>query len=185
MVLYQSGRCLVLDGARMPKSEVITIPADVEADLRAFSVAMAEQDADAVAAYLAHIGIAPSTATGQEAVALPAAFLLGLALLFRLGLWAENNVNPTDANGVALIDVVRAALIAMPKDMANATNTVASAMRSAHGLILDSCAWNAQTEFDCQVALDDLDNLDDDEYVNALAQFLWDNRHQLKRHEGE
>ncbi len=169
----------------MRKSEVKTIPADVELELRAFTLAMAAQDADAVASYLKHIGLAPDPEKGQDVVKLPAPFLLGLGLLFRLESWAQETGMLQDPNGVPLSDIVHGALIAMPTDLANATTVVATAMRAAHRVILDSCAWNAQTEFDCQVSLGDLDNLDDDEYINALAQFLWDNRHQLELHEGE
>lgn len=133
----------------------------------------AARNADRVGQFLHALGLVPQK--GQPPLALPRKFLLGLAAALRLLDWEIQGFHVHLDAGLpsareALVRVFRAVFAA------GSLEYHVDLRRHVLGLFIERFAWNGRAELDADFALGDVN---EDELVEALADFLWSQRHAL------
>ena len=148
------------------------------AELIQFAVAEAERDADEVATFLAAAGLAPPPGDTRG---IPPGVLLDLGAIVRLRRWEAAGLAVHTEAGLPTADAALTRLVALLVAAASDRTVLATAgvlARSVFELTVNRFAWTAQPELGTDVVLlaDDEDAL-----VDALAQFLWERRHDGRR----
>ena len=144
-------------------------------EYRDFLVADAERSADRVMAWLNHFGI-------SRTVALPAELLIGFDLALRFETWEQNSISEHLKAGLpSALQVMKRVLSLM-----EVSELQAYVDRLGLQVIIvqrESLAWQAGGALGADVAIvaDD----DEDAFLDTMADFLWDNRHNSKRRENK
>lgn len=129
--------------------------------------ARAERDAVSVAQFMGCLGL---NATPEKPVPLPAGFLLSLAAALRLLAWEVRGFNfHREAGLPSASEAIRDAFERLLEKDAKPSpicNTVGR-------LALERFAWAGEPELGADVAIDDVD---EELFLDALADFLWANR---------
>jgi hypothetical protein len=140
----------------------------------------AERDAEMVGHFLDALSETPAGSWLTDRPAhLPAHFLLGLGGAMRLLLWEQKGIRIHQVTGLpsareALLDVFRA--VSDPEARARACQLAPRIV----ALFIQHFAWAGRIELDADVLLDPVD---EDMALEALADFLWDQRHLGQRQE--
>jgi len=134
----------------------------------------AERQADLTGTYLRALGLGKS---GE--VRLPAAALLELAAVLELGVWERRGLRahlevdlPTYREAA---DQFAARCMKGPLEF-EGPNATPLSMR-VFQVWVEHFAWDAPELLDAEVVLD---NVDDDDFVDLLAEFVWAHRNELK-----
>jgi len=131
----------------------------------------AARDADRVGQFLRTLGLGGSP---DRPVRLPAAFLLELGAALRLGDWEQRGLQVHREAG---LPSAQQAL----RDVFQASSTSPGPAAAPHErlvyrivvLFAERFAWNARVELDADIALDEAD---EEQLLEGLADFLWDHR---------
>ena len=141
---------------------------NLPADLVNAACAQAARDADYVGLFLHSLGL---SASPDQPGRLPARFLFHLAAALRLLVWESQGFFVHQAAGLPSADqALRDAFRALLDPDANSTELGIQVLR----LSLERFAWNGPRDLNADIALDELS---DEAALDALAQFLWTNRH--------
>jgi hypothetical protein len=131
-------------------------------------VASATLDADRVAAFLRLIGL---KASPQQPIALPRSFLLHLGAAFRLLAWEERGFHFHGGAGLPAAEQVFGDTFSSLSDPGADPTELCGAILS---LNIQRFAWHGPRDLAADVVLDELT---DDAALDAVAEFLWANRH--------
>jgi hypothetical protein len=152
--------------------------ADVELFITA-RIRLAHTDAEHVAVFLR--SWLQSLGLGHAA-SFPRGFLAELAAILRIALWQRGGL-PADLENAfppaaELLEQLIRGFIADPLSFVSTASGDRHGLRSqVESIWLARCAWTAPSELAADVWLGDID---EDLLVNALAEFLWTNRHKLR-----
>jgi hypothetical protein len=128
----------------------------------------AARDAERVGHFLDHLGLG---ATPEKPRPMPAGFLLYLGAALRLLAWEVQGFYFHRSAGLPdARQAIREAFLSLHDPKADPSELGIAAMR----LSVERFAWHGQPELQADVALDDLV---DDAALDALAEYLWANRH--------
>lgn len=131
----------------------------------------AEREADFAAGVLKELGF--------DKLRLPAAFLLEFAALMELWFWDWQGLRPYLPEGVPSFDEAkknlwdRAAKGITEFEGVNSTPLSYLLMQ----VWVEHFAWDARDHFDADVIVG---QADEDQFVDLMARFLWENRHQIE-----
>jgi hypothetical protein len=111
----------------------------------------------------------------QRPIKLPYDFLLGLGTAMRLWVWELNNVRiHLDAGLPPAYDAMLGAFRSVSDP--DAAARLRALRTELHALIVKRFAWNGRPEFDAEIILGDVN---EDDLVESVAQFLWSRRHMI------
>jgi hypothetical protein len=138
----------------------------------------AADDAERVAAFLDALGLRPSgEGTARVPLRLPTYFLVGLGAALRLLAWEQRGLRVHREAGLppaheALRNVFRA--VAADAPLAEKEQAARRLRRRVLGVFIARLAWDGRALLGADV---ELGEADEDTLIDALAQFLWQNRH--------
>jgi hypothetical protein len=151
-----------LDLSKVPNDQLLAIALD------------GKRDADLVGSFL---NLLSETPAGRWAVKrplpLPVDFLLGLGAALRLGFWEMIGIQVhRDAGMPAASEIII--------DVLSSVTNPEAAARTAQlpsrvlALSIEHFAWAGRLELNCDVTVDPVD---EDLFLEAMADFIWNNRH--------
>jgi len=158
----------------MDTRDQVSGPVDCPAELVRYVTDAAGQEAADVIALLRAAGLAPPPGEVRE---FPPEVLLALGAVARLRRWEAGGHIVHLQCGLPTADGAFVHLIHTLESAATNRTTLTNLgrlTRAVHDLSVSRFAWTARAEFDADIALD---TGDEDALVEALAQFLWANRH--------
>lgn len=155
------------------------VPPNLPADLVAALTREGCRDADHVGLFLTHLGV---PATPQRPVCLPASLLLGLAAALRLFVWERTGVRPfLPPDLPPALPAIRD-LVAAAAERSDRLASLAAALSDrVLRVLVDRLAWHGREALGGEVVLGEAD---EDTLLDALANFLWRNRHAPDTAEG-
>ncbi len=146
----------------------------IAVELHSAMVANAETDAVRLADFLNRLGLGPAEVPSRR---LPKDFLLAMAAVLRLRDWEAKDLWLHVESGMpsaqhAFVELREALLQAHIAKV----QKCAALMTELVGLFAERLAWNAQQDLGADLQLSDVD---DDSFINTLAEFLWEQRNSL------
>lgn len=180
-----------LDDGRLPKvqsggpqSRVLIPRSEVERFLHAprlrAVVRHAELSADVTVAVLDSTGLFPPTPDRQTRATLPAGALLELAAVLQLGVWERKGLRPYLRNDLPTFREAASDLAARISEDPDAMKDrgAATLHRRVLGFYLERFAWEGPELLGTDVVVSDVD---EDDFIDVLAEFVWTHRHELER----
>ncbi len=133
----------------------------------------AEYQADLTAATLREIGLP------MENLQLPGNFLLELGAVGQLHVWELRGLTPHLKGGLPTADVASQELAERAQNGVSEFEgkNAAPLSRQVLKVWIEQFAWNGQDLLQADVVVSDVD---EDEFTDVLAEFLWTHRHQLR-----
>jgi hypothetical protein len=153
---------------RMAAKQIVAKPDKILLEMEEYVKSEAERDADRVALFLRSHGV---QGTREKPIALPMSFLLHLGAAMRLHHWEEQGFSLHRTAG--LPDAGRAIKAAV-QSLTDPGTARTALCESVVRLSLDRFAWHGRRDLEADVALDEMI---DDDALDALAEFLWASRH--------
>jgi hypothetical protein len=130
--------------------------------------------------FIDHTGIFPADQRRERPVALPAEFLLELAAVLRIAIWERNGLRVRIAADLPLAEDSYFELVerAAHRPESFSSEIVSPPLhRRVMQAVLSQLAWNGRRDLDADVLLGRPDAADDDNALEAMAEFLWARRH--------
>jgi hypothetical protein len=142
--------------------------ADFPSDLTTAVMADAARDADRVGRFLAERGIRGSP---EKPLVLPERLLLHMGAALRLLSWVEHGLLFHGRAGLLeVLQAIQQDLQTLHRPDANPGELYTAVLR----IFVERFAWHGRHDLDADVTLDELT---DDAALDALAEYLWANRH--------
>lgn len=148
-----------------------------EPQLRAI-IRHADFTAEMTALVLRNTRLASSGSEGQPKAELPAGFLLELAAALQLGVWEHEGLRPHLPDGLPTFSQADADLAARVSEDWEAMRApeAAALSRRVLELYVERFAWEGPELLGSDVVVGDVD---EDAFVDALAEYVWSHRHEL------
>jgi hypothetical protein len=156
------------------------LPDDVPIELVEAVAQEAAVDADRVVLFLRRLGI---TSSEEKPVHLPGWLLLGLGAALRLLVWERNGTRSLlNANLPPAREAIRDLFSTATDRPAQLEPLAQELTMRIFRVRIDQMAWHGRSLWDADLVLGEAE---EDLLVDALAGFLWQNRHALDNPEGD
>lgn len=135
----------------------------------------AQNQADLTAATLREMGLP------LNELRLPGSFLLELGAVVQLYVWENRGLTPHLQGGLPTATTASQQLVERVQKGASAFEgkNAAPLSRQVLKVWIEQFAWNGQELLQTDVVVGDVD---EDEFANVLAEFLWTHRHQIQNY---
>ncbi len=153
---------------------------DAVPDFVAAVIRNAEYVADLTGTFLDATGLCPKSADGTRSCGLSAASLLELGAILQLGVWERNGFRPFLPDDLpsyreAATNFARRAEV---RQRTGRTSGTGELRKKLFFTWLRQLAWHGQEILQAEVLVGEID---EDSLVDAMADFLWNHRHNAQR----